>query len=134
MTRPLAAIGFAYLFVLVCNGILDYNFAVAAGVVCLCMLAVSFCIRNIRQTVLVPAMAGSRLTVTGQIMEEPEYANERYYYLLKVTQTNLSGAPVDFKMRVSSKLKWEAEPFDTVTAQVQTLEQEISYYWSQGIF
>ncbi len=159
MTRPLAAIGFAYLFVLVCTGILGYNFAVAAGVVCLCMFAVSFCIRNIRQTVLVPvilltavvacfsycysfsavvrpvaAMAGSRLTVTGQIMEEPEYTNERYYYLLKVTQTNLSGAPVDFKMRVSSKLKWEAEPFDTVTAQVQTLEQETSYYWSQGIF
>ncbi len=159
MTRPLAAIGFVYLFVLVCTGIFGYNFAVAAGVVCLCMLAVSFCIRNIRQTVLVPAilltaavacfsycysfsavvrpvaaMAGSRLTVTGQIMEEPEYANERYYYLLKVTQTNLSGAPVDFKMRVSSKLKWEAEPFDTVTAQVQMLEQEISYYWSQGIF
>lgn len=159
MIRPLAVTGFTYLFVLVCAGLLGYNFAVAAGVVCACMLIGSLCIRKIRQAVLVPAImlaaviacfsycfsvsavvqpvaaiSGDRLTVTGQIVEEPEFANGRYYYLLKVAETNLSGAPVDFKFRVSSKLKLEAEPFDTVTAQVQTLEQETNYYWSQGVF
>lgn len=159
MTRPLAVTGFTYLFVLVCTGILGYNFAVAAGVVSLCMLAGSLCVRNIRQAILVPtvllaaavacfsycftysavvrpvaAMSGSRFTVTGQIADEPEYANGRYYYLLEAVQSDLPNAPVGFKMRVSSKLKLEAEPFDLVSAQVQSLEQESSYGWSQGVF
>lgn len=144
MKRPLAIIGFTYLLVLVAANLLGLTVSLSLGVLFLLAFPIALCFPALRQAVIVPtvlftacvacfsygfsflqvaapvsALAGTRAAITGQITDEPQLEHGRYYYEVKVDSVEVENAPTGFALRLSSKTKWEAEPFDRVRVTVQ---------------
>lgn len=85
----------------------------------------------------VQAFAETEVLVSGVIVEEPESANGRTEYILKVDETDRPDMPTGFKLLISDQTAAEAQAFDRYTAQVYLYvpkESGRSSYYAKGIY
>lgn len=165
MKRPFAVIGFTYLLVLASVSALRLQIVLCLLAAFLLLFLASILIIPLRKARIYPAcfaaaciaccsfclfsyllvapaveMGGRNAEITGTVVEEPQAANGRYYYLVKTDSVSCGGRQ-EVKIRLSSRENLNAACFDRVRAQVYLYRpSELSsgeserYYRSQGIY
>lgn len=153
MKRPIALIGFSYLFALVACTYFGVDVACAFAVVLAVLFFVSLFVRSSRQQFVLPitfltmAVASSLyvfafnskvvpariyndkdITLSGSICDLPYKSYNRYYYVLDADTITIDGSTqnVNMKVRLSVGKAFDAKPYDRVTGKAHLFLPESS--------
>ncbi|MBP9988685.1 MAG: ComEC/Rec2 family competence protein, partial [Ruminococcus sp.] len=161
--RPMALIGFIVLLVFfICIYISTSAAVISIAIGCVLLIA-SLLIKQLRKSVFtffisaalilsgtvftfapsynaekISKYDGKDCVITGSIDDEPNYENSRYYYTLKLR--SIDDEKCNFKLRLSTHSKLDAEIFDTVSLRAKAYllgdynEDIMLYYRSHGVY
>lgn len=161
--RPMAIMGFSSLFVLFVCTFFDDRFtfaAIGAGVLILVLciffeklrsritpffLAAALIFSGISFETLTDykissanELVGKTASVTATVLDEPEFKNSKYYYILETDELN--SQKFKTKLRLSAANYIDTEPYDTIKLNatlydIGSSSRDIKlYYQSKGIF
>ena len=163
MARPMALVGITFLCTLTVVGVLGYNVAAAFVVFGFIGFVISMIIKETRRAAVIPAafltvtaaclcfciatvtvyrpvaaLAGKTVDVTAKIVDLPVSKYGKNYYEIKTQSINLNGAPQNVKIRLSSKDKLDADPYDTMNMKLRLYgfgsDNSTNYYKAKGIY
>lgn len=93
------------------------------------------------QVLPISALDGEKAEVTATVVSLPEYRYGRYYYVCKTQSIAHSEMPQECKIRISSSVEWDVEPYDLVKLPVNFYlsgeridSSSAKYYASRGIY
>lgn len=158
MKRPLAVIGFSYLAALRVAFIIGIEYAVILSVVCAVIAVVTLLWKKLRlggavpaalfsaaaalvivsaftQTFVVPSQnyIGKTGNISAQLVDLPYKQNDRYYYKLKISSSDISDAYAGTTALVSSSFSYDIEPYDDISARVSFFDSSSDSYRNYGI-